>query len=364
MTIAVLGGYGDVGKGTCQYLLSLGLGPIRIGGRHAETSRVIADPQVSYQNADYTDEASLLAFIQDCRLLINCAGPSYLIGDRLARVAKEHKLPYVDVAGDDALYQTLAKSDYQDGGDIALLSAGLQPGLTGLLPLWLAQQTSFEVRHLTCYFVLFDRFTAVAADDYMQGVEEALSSPLAAWRNGHITHSVLQRQQGLSLPFVPTEVTVLPQISTENVRLAKQLSLSSAQWYNCVIGEHILNAFNTVQSQTRRQAIASLCHASALDMAGRTPSIWLLLEGQDQYKQHSYTTIVKGTGNADLTGAIAALSAAAVLQGDIPPGLHYCPQALPAAHLFPALQNLGAVHTLNCFDMSLEQLLEPEQGEI
>ncbi|GEK15643.1 NAD-dependent epimerase/dehydratase family protein [Aliivibrio fischeri] len=364
MTIAVLGGYGDVGQATCRYLLSLGLGPIRIGGRNAEINQVIDDSQVSYQYANFLDESSLNEFVRNCHLVINCAGPSHLIDDRLATVARANNIPYIDVAGDDPLYHTLISTDYQETGHTAVLSAGLQPGLTGLLPLWVAQQIDFDIHHLTSYFVLFDRFTQVAADDYMQGANDKLSTPLAAWRNGRKQPAALQRIQELALPFVPTKMTALPQVSTENERLAKQLSLDSAKWYNCVTGEHVLNAFNTVQSETREQAIETLCRASSLDMAGRSPYIWMMIEAQDSTQQKTHTTVIKGSGNANLTGAIAALTAASLLRGEIPTGVHFCPQALAPHILFPALQQLCAVTVLNQFSQSLEQMLEPELGEI
>lgn len=364
MTIAVLGGYGDVGQATCRYLLSLGLGPIRIGGRNAEINQVIDDPQVSYQYANFIDEPSLNEFVQHCHLVVNCAGPAHLIGDRLAKVARANDLPYLDVAGDDPLYHKLITTGYQETGHTAVLSAGLQPGLTGLLPLWLAQQVDFDIRHLTSYFVLFDRFTQVAADDYMQGASDELSTPLAAWRNGRKQPAALQRIQALTLPFLASAVTALPQVSTENERLAKQLSLDSAKWYNCVTGEHVLNAFNTVQSETREQAIETLCRASALDMAGRSPFIWMIIEAQDSRQQTTHTSVLKGSGNANLTGAIAALTAASLLRGEIPTGVHFCPQVLAPNLLFPALQQLGAVTLFNQFSQPLEHLLEPELGAI
>ncbi|WP_445354151.1 saccharopine dehydrogenase NADP-binding domain-containing protein [Microbulbifer sp. EKSA008] len=366
MTIAILGGYGDVGAAVTGYLQSLELGAMRIGGRNAHKQPLSSDSVISYQTVDYLDAASLDQFVSGCEVLINCAGPSHLIGDRVAKVAAQVGAAYIDVAGDEALYEQLDGSYYQSHGLTAVLSAGLQPGLSSLLPRWLAEQEFSQVESLISYFGLRDRFTDVAADDYLQGANEQHSKPLAAWRNGRRVSGILKRRSDVELPFFPESTTVLPYLNSEGERLAQDLSLSDGDWYNAVSGSYILSAFNTAHGFSRDEARAALCRASELDLAGRDPYALMLLQLTGKYneQERTRTTALRGTGNADLTAAVAAVTTMAVLRDEIPPGCHYCAQVLPPALAMERMSKIGALSFLTTLETSIEDMVCLEEGAI
>ncbi|WP_444917209.1 saccharopine dehydrogenase NADP-binding domain-containing protein [Microbulbifer sp. JMSA003] len=366
MTIAILGGYGDVGAAVTGYLQSLELGAMRIGGRNAHKQPLSNSSDISCQVVDYRDVNSLDQFVSGCKVLINCAGPSHLIGDRVAKVAAQVGAAYIDVAGDEALYEQLDGSYYQSHGLTAVLSAGLQPGLSSLLPRWLAEQEFSQVESLISYFGLRDRFTDVAADDYLQGANEQHSKPLAAWRNGRRVSGILKRRSDVELPFFPESTTVLPYLNSEGERLAQDLSLSDGDWYNAVSGSYILSAFNTAHGFSRDEARAALCRASELDLAGRDPYVLMLLQLTGKYneQERTRTTALRGTGNADLTAAVAAVTTMAVLRDEIPPGCHYCAQVLPPALAMERMSKIGALSFLTTLETSIEDMVCLEEGAI
>ncbi|WP_437568970.1 saccharopine dehydrogenase NADP-binding domain-containing protein [Sorangium sp. So ce542] len=369
MTIGILGGYGDVGAHAARRLLSLGLRPLRIGGRNFEAARRFANElsaeAIEHQAVDFRDDASLRRFVAGCRIVLNCAGPSHSIADRAARAAMEAGADYVDAAGDDALYALLDGDEHRRRRRVAVLSAGLQPGLTALLPRWAAHRAFSQVQGLRSYFGVLDHFTEVAADDYLQAATDGVSEPLAAWREGRRS-GVLTRMRNVEVPFFPGPATLLPHLNTEGERLASSLRLERGDWYTVITGQHILTAFDRARSLERREAVAALRRASLLDLAGRAPHVILLaqLDGLRSGTPVTRTLVMRGRCNAELTGTMAALTTLAVDQGEVPAGRHFAAAVLEPVSAVGRLLESGAVSTLDLLDTSLDALGATEEGSL
>ncbi|MCG8423577.1 MAG: saccharopine dehydrogenase NADP-binding domain-containing protein [Proteobacteria bacterium] len=369
MMIGILGGYGDVGSHATRQLLRLGLGPLRIGGRNADAGKrfasEFAEKRVHYQAVDFHDEASLDRFVDGCGILVNCAGPSYAIVDRAARAAMQAGAEYVDAAGDDGLHALLDEAEYRVRERVAVLSAGLQPGLTGLLPRWAAHRELGQVHSLISYFGLLDHFTEVAADDYLQGAAEEVSESLAAWRGGRRS-GVLTRQRDIDVPFFPGPATVLPYLNTEGERLAAALGLVRGDWYTVLTGQHVLNAFDRVHSLERSGAIAALCRASQLDLAGREPQVTLLvqLDGVQDGVPIIRTLVLRGRRNAELTGTLAALATLAVTWDEVPAGRHFAADVLEPVSTISRLRESGAVTALEVLQVPIDALGVTQEGSL
>ncbi|WP_394843135.1 saccharopine dehydrogenase NADP-binding domain-containing protein [Pendulispora brunnea] len=368
MTIAVLGAYGDVGREATRQLL--GRAPLRLGGRDVAAAHRFAAQlpaaDLACRAVDFRDRASLRAFVDGARVVLNCAGPSHAIGDAVALEALRAGADYVDVAGDDALHRKLDAEAFARAKRTAVLSCGLQPGLTGLLPRWLAQQAFDEVHHLVSYFGVFDQFTEVAADDYLQGAEDGLSEPLAAWRQGRRRSRVSMRQQGVHVPFFPGCATVLPFLDAEGERLARALRLERGDWHTVLVGEQVRSAFDRVRTLDRGQAIALLRRASLLDLAGREPYVLLLvqLEGMHRGSAMVRTMMVRAHGNAAVTGAMAALGVLAVAEGEVPAGCHFAADVLPPAATVARLRESGALGAFELLDGAVDARAEREEGTL
>lgn len=383
--LAILGGYGDIGRQAARYWLRMAsspapsapTGPLRIGGRNLRAAQRCADalraqalatgadsPGIECRAADFYDASSLDAFVDGCRVVLNCAGPSHAIGDRVAAAAWRAGADYVDAAGDDALYERLDPQRYLDRGRRAVLSAGLQPGLSALLPRWLAARFDRPQR-LTSYFGVLDLFTDVAADDYLHGAGDGSSEPLAAWRDGR-RPGALVRKRGVELPFFPAIATALPYLNREGERLARQLRLSHGDWYSLLEGRHVLAAFDRVHGLDRKQAVTALRQASLLDLAGREPHVTMLvqIDGLRDGTSVTATALLRGRSNAELTGAFAASSVAAVLRGEVSCGRHYAAMALDPQTGLHCLQAAGAITALSVFDASIESFADTEEGAL
>ena len=365
MLIGVLGASGDVGLASAQALLTLGVNELRLGGRDAVKGahcvQVLQQqwPQARLQwvAADFTDARALAAFARGCDVLLNCAGPSWRVEARAAHAALQADAHYVDAAG----HMHLDPAQWR--GRCAVLGAGLQPGLTGLLPRWLAEQAFTQVRSLTSYFGLRDHFTAVAADDFLQGAVDGSSEPLAAWHNGRCSRA-LRRQRQVSVPCFPGQVHLLPYLNLEGERLAMQLNLEVGQWFNVITDGYVLKALDQAHGLPRADAVQRLCQASRLDLSGQAPFVTLLLQLDGVYHEQALTRslVLSGAGNAALTGAMAAATVISVVEGEIRSGCHAAAEALPHAASLERLLRTSAIRTLNLLHSPLDQLHAAEEG--
>ncbi|QLG95459.1 saccharopine dehydrogenase NADP-binding domain-containing protein [Pseudomonas yamanorum] len=365
MLIAVLGASGDVGLASAQALLSLGMSNLRLGGRNpvngahclAQLRQQWPEAHLQWLPVDFNDAPALAAFARGCDVLLNCAGPSWQLQDHAAQAALKADAHYVDAAGDISLDPT------QWRGRCAVLGAGLQPGLTGLLPRWLAEQAFSRVLALTSYFGLRDQFTAVAADDFLQGAADGSSEPLAAWQNGRCSRA-LRRRRDVELPCFHGQVHLLPYLNQEGERLAMDLNLDLGQWFNVISDGYVLKALDQAHGLPRADAVQRLCTASQLDLSGQVPFVTLLLQLDGLFDGQPLTRslVVSGAGNAALTGAMAAATVISVLEGEIGAGCHYAAQALPPAISLARLQRTSAIRAMNLLHGPLEQLHSAEEG--
>lgn len=124
--IGIIGYSGIVGSITCGYLEQYAT--VIKGSRST-----ISDGKNRFQ-VDVDDEKSLNSFCSMCDLVINCAGPSYLIKDKIAKAAALSQTPYIDAFGCGKTIE-LCKAN----GGMNIIGVGFIPGISGLIIKKLAQ---------------------------------------------------------------------------------------------------------------------------------------------------------------------------------------------------------------------------------
>ncbi|OKI02565.1 hypothetical protein A6A06_16250 [Streptomyces sp. CB02923] len=322
--VGVLGGYGAVGAAAVRCLAAEGGYRLRIGGRRAAAGREFAAalPVAAEAMAvDATDDGSLARFSHGCDLVLNCAGPAYLLLDRARRAAFAAGADYADVMSAAADTGTHARRT-------AVLSAGLTPGLSGMLPGLLAHGLAVADRFHGGYAGL-ETFTRTGAADYLLSLEREYGTPLAEWRAGAVT-GALQVERGFRAPGVHRPLTAYPYLPQELVRQARARNLTEARWYNAFDGTHLLDALSLVRAEgaVRRgldTRVDDVVRASALDAAGHTPYhvLWARLDGTDHQGQPTARSVfLRAPDGSELTGAVGAFAAHEVLGGRVGAGVH------------------------------------------
>jgi hypothetical protein len=333
--IGILGSYGAVGTAVVSDLAEDGLA-LRLGGR--DGGRLAAQAAgrrgAETQVVAVDDAAALARFCADCAVVVNCAGPSYRILDRVACAALAAGADYVDPGGDEPVMRRLDTGALRAIGRRAVLTAGMMPGLSSLLPRWIAGRSPEPPAALTAYLGTLDHLSPSTAADYLLSVGGGTHGDArAAWQDGAHVANALEPQVDVRLPHFPGRVTAFPYLSVEAERLARSLALREVRWFNVFDGQHMLAALGRLQAagsaadEDLAVMARDLTRAAELDLFGRDPYQLMVFEVTDGAGEVRSFALRAG-GTYELTAATAAFTVRAVLEQRIPPGAHYADEVL------------------------------------
>lgn len=345
--VAVLGAYGAVGRATARALHGHVL---RLGGRDPEATRALAaELESEAWPVDLWDDDALAGFCAGVSLVVNAAGPSFQVLDRVARVALAAGADYVDPGGDQPLYDRLVGEP--DGGRVVVLNAGLMPGLTAVLPRWLAGRLGEPAQSMTTYVGLVDRFTPVGAAEYLLTLGGGHGEAQAVWRGGSRLSHAAAPQTEVELPGFPGRVALHPYLSLETERTARDLGLDRVDWWNVFDGAgHVVTALSRLQGAMRggelESAALELCAAARLDLFGQPPyqRIDCAMVGVGG---RTGRVSMDGSDTYAITAAVTIATARRVLEARVPPGVWFVEQALDAEQLVAELRTEPAVTRLD-----------------
>ncbi len=353
--IGIIGGYGAGGLACARALLSTTACDIVIGGRNVDKLRKSAaelGPRVRGAVVDLYDSKELEAFCRDCRLIVNCAGPSRRILDTIALAALRANAHYIDLGGDEPLFERLSPihEELRKKNLTFLLSAGIYPGLSGLFASFCIETAPQRVTAVESHFISEgEPMTPNAAYDVVCSLEDGFGEGMARYENGAVTRNGVG-PMWLDLPPPDAErLLVYPSLSRELVQLAKRHKLSAAGSYvalppatmQTLFAVHADKQYLTEADKTA--AAARLAEASQRDCKGRRPRTvyHLVLRGADG-AESATATLRHEDGSARLTGLIVGCAAAIVLAGnDCSSGRHMLPEAVRSAALMSRLAEYG-----------------------
>ncbi|GIG40586.1 saccharopine dehydrogenase NADP-binding domain-containing protein [Cellulomonas phragmiteti] len=352
--VGVVGASGAVGSAAARALHASGEVRLRLGGRRPEPLDDLArelggDAQVA--TADVRDAASLAVFSAGCDVVLGCAGPSYALGDRVARAALAAGADHVDVTGDEAVRTALA-GDPLPARRRVVVSAGLLPGLSALLPRWLAARHGLHA--LRAYAGGLERCTPAAAGDLLLSLPGAgdaaavFGTPGAAWRAGRVEPRALRSRDGHVAPHFDEPGFVQPFLTREAQRLAPDLGVTDLEWYAVHVGRRVrevLTAAAGAPVADLETTAHTLRRAADLDLAGRSPWYLLVLEATDADGGRR-TLVLRTPDSYRLTGHVAAWTTREVLGGRVPTGVHHAADVLDPARAVDALLSDGDAATL------------------
>lgn len=354
--VGIVGGHGTVGRSVAQQLQVWGRYRLRIGGRNALHGQAFVEElggHAEWARVEADDPQSLESFCAGCAAVVNCAGPASLIGEKIGRAAFATGAYYIDAGW-------YASLDLPSVGRTALLAAGMYPGLSGLLPRFLAAQGFDRLTGLTAYVGGCDRLSSIAAIDYLDSLTNGFGEANAAWLGGRRVSQALSGGEPTSVPFFPRPVVLQPYLTSEAEHLAASLGLSELRWYSVFDGQHVVAALPLAGS--KRDAL-SLVKAAQMDLFGRDPYQIMLFEmaGTRGRACVSRTLLLRASGGAELTGIAAAAGVRAALAGEIPGGIHDFADTVNPEFMVDCLRQADAVLALEVFESPLATY---EEGEI
>ncbi|WP_324194352.1 saccharopine dehydrogenase NADP-binding domain-containing protein [Nocardia blacklockiae] len=346
----MLGGTGVVGRAAVRMLTRLGIDVLRVGARRVDSVRRQGDSVVELCRVDADDVDSLAEFCAGARLVLNCAGPSYLLADRVARAALGAGSDYVDVSGDGPAYRLLDGSPLLRGARTAVLAAGMLPGVANVVPRVLAGDLTGA--RLVVHAGGIEPFAPASAGDLALSLDSSdaghrYGETHAAWTGGRRRRHALPVREDVEIAGFPGRVTTMPYLTADAERLARSTGLDELHWHNVFVG----NALRLTLSRLRGRVpsdpaglaaiTGEIAAAAALDLTGLNP--FYLMAFTLHRAGRTDTAVLRTHSSFELTAATAAHTVRAVLSGAVAPGLHYADEVLDPRGLLDAVAALGAL---------------------
>lgn len=377
-TIGLLGASGKVGRGAAELLLGASGYELVLGGRDTDKLRreygELAE-SVRLMKVDVFDEKELLAFCGECDVILNCAGPAKRIIDRVALAALRQSVHYVDAAGDEHLYRQLMEHlpELEAKRLSFIVSAGIYPGLSEVLPAYVSQTYFDEVEQLELFFAGAGDFSVNAAYDIVCSIEEGTGMGMAYCLNGEAGKINGPYRQTYTFSAPAGKRDAYPVLSLEFLEMARRNGLRSAWFYNTYPDRAMLAKFMTIkalqQYKTKEQKMTSARMLAAHYAASESPE--RCANGSDNRSYAQYQLLAKGLKDGrklelssqllyrgdwnQLSGIVAASIAQLVLEdGGAEPGCFFASQGVNPGRVIEALRLHNAAFTCS--------ILEPEGG--
>ena len=165
--IGIIGGMSAIGLLIVEHILPLLSGnKVLIAGRRPiNRSELIEayEDKLEYSQMDYRNEPLLDLYCSQCSLIINAAGPSYKIGDRIAIQALKNDCHYIDIGGYDALFHLMRKHEKEmiEKKLCFIIGAGWMPGISGVFSKYIFKKhvNDLEDIRLRVYFGAVDEWS-------------------------------------------------------------------------------------------------------------------------------------------------------------------------------------------------------------
>ena len=368
--VGVVGGYGAVGAAVARQLRGRGVTRLRIGGRRPAAAAALVEKELDGLGepvaVDVYDADGLARFCAGCAVVVNCAGPSYRVLDRVAVAAWHAGAHYVDPGGDRPVRELLAAAG-GTGDRVAVLNAGLMPGLTALLPLGLARAEFGRIDRVIAYAGLVDRMTPAGAAEYLLSLGGGHGEPLAAWRGGRLVSRALQPLVDVAAPFFPGRVGAHPFLSGETEWLAATLGAQELDWYNVFDGGgHVMAALSRLRpailgAADLDEAARELAEAAELDLFGRDPYQLFVCELTGDSGQR--VLLLRTADTYEATALLAVQATVDALDGRLPAGVHFAAEVVAYEPVVAALRAHPTVRAFDVLDGGLDAGAA-EEGEL
>lgn len=349
--IGVMGCGGAVGRAAATALLRDGGLRLRGGHRNA-TAR--SGPGFERVTVDAEQPGALARFCAGCRVVLNCAGPSCLIGDRVAQAATSAGADYVDAFGSIRLERQIARWADQ-AGQAFVVSAGIFPGLSGLLPRWLAIQAFDRVERMRAFAGGREPCSWGGGADVLLSSLDGFGSPGAVWAGGRVLAGAASVLDDVELPGFPGRVHARPFLSQETERVAASLGLGRAEWYSVTpsvrIPEAITRACANLSMRgaddrdALAQSVAELIRIAELEMAGRAPFYVMSVEMEGLWHGRPVCrrAVLRAADSYRLSGEVAALAVRSLLEGPRTAGVRWAAESIDPDRAIETIRSLGEV---------------------
>ncbi len=305
--IGIIGANGGVGKFVIQILQQKSSCLIRGGYKTTPPNYSIVG--VEWKYVDVLDKDLLYDFCRGCDIIVNCAGPMQMIQDKIAKVASEMNICYLDSYGTEELQRRIAHSN--EGG-ICILGAGVYPGLTSILAKYSISQFD-EVKRCKGVTGSCERISKGAAIDLLYSNAIGFGIVGSAIKDGRVV--IKKQKKEVIFSHVNERKEILKKrqyayMPSEIISFAKTNGLNDVEWFNLEVSE----AHTIILAKAYQKIMSGSCIddevEALLEIKLTDKDYWniiqLTIEGKkDGMNQMGYFTLYNQSAY-ELTGKVLA----------------------------------------------------------
>ncbi len=234
--VAVIGCGGLIGSMVVEKLLEKGI-EVRGGQRRRPNKRII-DEKFQWVQLDIYKEEQLRNFCKGCRVILNCAGPSYEIKEKVAIAAIKENVIYVDLS-DSVMCNEDVVSRLRNKG-IIIVGTGYVPGISGAI-LNLISEEFDSVEKVQGFQSGRQYSTEIAFADVILSSIANAGYPDTYMKNGKMYRENVDPNIRRIIPGFPETVYLKSYLSHEIIDVAMNLNIQEIHWYNSLPDKKLMD---------------------------------------------------------------------------------------------------------------------------
>ncbi|URZ02603.1 saccharopine dehydrogenase family protein [Clostridium felsineum] len=244
--IGVIGCGGIIGKVVTEELLKF----YKVKGAQRSIPKLFQNSdKFEWIKTDLYNKKDLYDFCKKCTIIINCAGPSYKIKDRIADAAIKNCCVYFDLS--DNIFTDKKLFENINNKGTYIIGTGYVPGISGAIPKIIANKEFDEIDTVYCFQGGRQMFTKTMVLDIILNslLYEIYQSSF--YQDGKIEQEPKEFDNKIYLPGFFEPVYIRSCLSKEIIEVAKDNNIREIHWYNAVPDQNIFNMINKTLKQIR-----------------------------------------------------------------------------------------------------------------
>lgn len=339
--VGILGGTGEIGKRTVNILKNEYSLMASYYTRYRES-----EENCVFVKIDISNSEEIRQFCEQCDIIVNCAGASYLNGEKVARIAADLRIPYVDPSGEAFLEEKI--SDIENN-NIFVLSGGYFPGMSGLLMRHICE--AFDKPEKICGLSVSEETPSQSAiEDFILTNLSGFGVALSCYDNGKIKKDESEifeiiRNKGYKFQNY---------LTVETERIAREYCLQKANWYNSSFGDKIIRKLQEAVIKLKsggdgyKEIVREVIKIFGENVKSNEQFTYIKIEGQGITGNRRIAKKAEMTSgcSSEISAIIAAYAVKSVLASNLNNGIYYAMDIINSDTLIEDLSGLNARLTI------------------
>ena len=318
--VGIIGSSGKVGKIASKMLKDK---YYIIGGQRKVNKKNYCDKTIY---VDVYNDESLREFCDRCDVILNCAGPSYIIGDKVALATLANNVMYVDAFGGNTLEDKL--EPVKNKG-IFVISAGCNPGLSGVIARFLIDKFS-NLNKISIFFGGQEKGSRNACADIILSSLNGYGIPESSIENFNVIKNYSNNigYKEMNLQGINEPVQVQSYLTKEMIRFSKRFNVPTVESFQIIPDIKSQSLFKDGCMKI------ALCKDLKSDMwniidkivdqnntLNKTKNKWTAIHGK--VEEEGYEITIKAYDSSVISGYVAALVVENIIENKYENGVYW-----------------------------------------